>query len=893
MGASTLSFDGRNTAVPQAVTKLDASALQAQGLRATGTVAIIGSSEGGRPVTATLDVDDFIRLNDPAQIRDHFRSGDLFEGAAICFDPSPSEDVGGAQIVYAMKTDQSTQSTAVLANAIGDAQTVTSTQYGQFTTATSVNVEAATSAGRKVTVTFENTVETADNVGLVSGTSAAMFSLRYDEPTSGNGGWDTMTCDVLGPAAAGGIRCYASRAELGQNDEITTAAVGTLPVLMRSADGSDTTQTVTVYGEITGNVPARETRTLNGTTDVPFTTQFVEVFGATISAATAGNITIEDSGVPAVHATITAGTLTAGVVLARTMYVADTTLHFLVDGTSVQGVHLWGKAPNGQTQSSRVALTSAVALRPTTTWSEIDVIVMGDVEVARTVTIRSIAAETSNTGGQDTLAKAQAYFNGRQIVAASAGGTTSGFLFTMNTGSTAFLVADMDLTADGPTDIDGAAGGFTAINKAVEDFFDNQSELVTSARTAFVRKVYTLTVTTADAGTGAWTIAIDGTTLTYTSDASPTIAEITAGVAAVVNNNTTVKDYVTATATATTVVLTGVTPRSGDGFISVLTPQAGAGVWTQALTTAQSGSGQAPVVQSAPVFLAGGADVAETAADYTTALNRLRLIDINTIVVLSGDPAVHAAVDTHCAYMAGAGKSERDAVIGLSALDGSDLPTGVNPSKSSIKDQIFALNTRHIGAVAQSIVRASAATGLSATHLPWFYACAVAGIQAGTPGGTAQTRKLVKCTKFTQDSSWDPSQDADEMIRAGLMVLERHRTGFRIVRSVSTHLATSNLAFVERSTNEASNLIAFNFRTRLDAIVGQNGYSGTADAIKADARGVLNEMMETGEVAAWDKDTLKVSITGDRAPVSVQVSPAIPINFIPISIFLVPFSVAA
>ena len=243
--------------------------------------------------------------------------------------------------------------------------------------------------------------------------------------------------------------------------------------------------------------------------------------------------------------------------------------------------------------------------------------------------------------------------------------------------------------------------------------------------------------------------------------------------------------------------------------------------------------------------------------------------------------------------MAGAGKGERDLVIGLSALDSNNAPTGALPAKQSIKDQIIALNSRHARACAQSITRASAVDGASTVFPPWFAACLAAGSQAGTVPGTALTHKTVKVTKFAQDSSWDPAMDADEMVRAGLLVLERHRTGIRWIRNITTHLSTSNLAFVEASTNEATNVAVFNFRTRLEAFVGQTGFVGTADAIKSASRKVLDDLLTEGILAAWNAATLKVSIDGDKAFVSVEISPAVPINFVKITVHLVPLRIAA
>jgi len=61
-----------------------------------------------------------------------------------------------------------------------------------------------------------------------------------------------------------------------------------------SSAAGDTTQTLTIYGFLASGVAASEAKTLNGTTDVEFTTAFKHVTKATLSGTTTGNITVRE-----------------------------------------------------------------------------------------------------------------------------------------------------------------------------------------------------------------------------------------------------------------------------------------------------------------------------------------------------------------------------------------------------------------------------------------------------------------------------------------------------------------------------------------------------------------------------------------------------------------------
>ena len=291
-------------------------------------------------------------------------------------------------------------------------------------------------------------------------------------------------------------------------------------------------------------------------------------------------------------------------------------------------------------------------------------------------------------------------------------------------------------------------------------------------------------------------------------------------------------------------------------------------------------SGGAVTNTASPVFLTGGSEGVAQYSDWLTALNALKKVRVDTVVPLTNDPAVHAQVQAHCAYMGGAGKSERDGVVGIA-----DEVTGDLLTKSTVKSRIVDLNSRHLRATAQAIERYNVA-GERTEFGPQFEAAIVAGMQAGSPIGEPTTFKYANALSVRQHSSWNPVDDAEEMINAGLWFLEElDGVGKRNARNVTTHLTSNNIAYVEASVNEAANVASYNFRTNMEFAVGRRGFAGTINAAKGVALDSLGLLVD--ETVLVKYRSLDISLAVDVLAVSVEMAPVIGINFVPITIHLV------
>jgi hypothetical protein len=317
------------------------------------------------------------------------------------------------------------------------------------------------------------------------------------------------------------------------------------------------------------------------------------------------------------------------------------------------------------------------------------------------------------------------------------------------------------------------------------------------------------------------------------------------------------------------------------------------------LVTAAKGSvaSGSPDNTTAPVFLAGGHEGSSTPgqegvptttpSDWQGSLDLLKKIRVNTIVLLTSDPSIHAQGKTHCDYMAGVGRSERDLCVGLENSGMTDLPT-----KTEAKSQILTLNSRHVRATAQAIERYNTSNE-QVEFASSFTACIVAGMQAGSPVGTSLTNKVANIIKLRQDSSWNPTDDAEELINAGLFMFEQvDNVGRRCVRNITTHLSSSNIAYTEASVNEATNFSVYNFRTAMEIMVGKSGFAGTAVAAKGFAVNQLGLLIGVSLVA-WR--SLEIELIIDVLELAVEIAPVLPINFVKSILHLVsiPQSAAA
>lgn len=778
MAPTSIYFNGRLTRVAGSYSEVDASSLESIGLSASGYVACVGTALGGTPYDA-LDLNDIPgtiqKSTRPGKAAEYFQPGSVLRNAEdFLFSPSNEAEIAGAQRVYWVKVNSSTQSAATFDNADGPAATATSKDYGYHTTRINMTIGDGTNVGKKVIIVFDDTTETLDDIG-----GAGMFSVVYVAATPALG-FDTITLAVSATATLAAF----TRAQVGLDSDVTfQVALGgytSMQIELASSDAGDG-QTVTVYGVDESGDAIVEEMVVNGLSTVVSVDSFAEFHGARISAAPTGTVTIRNLAGGTTITTLTGAILTRGLGIGSNLVVGGGILTLVADGACTDAVTIVGRDNSGQVQAETVVMTGLVNVVTTGTWSYIDYISVGALGVGVIITISGTAATAPYTGGYDTLLKQADYYNSKD-----------GFTFTILSGQTSFLMSNMDIYT--ATNIKTVAATFGADLYLFITAINNGSDLVTMTREA-----------------GATGVPTNTTTAVY---------------------------------------LTG-------GHEGLATP----------------GSEGTPFTD---------------AADWQAAIDVLKRLYVNTIVVMTADPAVHAMLKSHNAYMCGAGRMERDGVVGL-------LNTGLTglASKAECKSQIIALNTRHLRAVAQQCERYNS-EGAKEKMDPYYTACIIAGMQAGSQVGQSLVHKYLNTLGIYSSSTVDPVDDAEDLIEMGLMFAQQvDGVGHRWARNITTHLTSSNMAYTEAHINEELNYSVYNFRTEMELMVSEKGFAGTVNAADGRARGKLTELMDEKVLNAWR--SLNISILADVMEVTAELSPMPSINFVKnyIHVYIAPVSAAA
>ena len=300
--ASAIFFGGRRINIPGAYSVIDASALAGLAPGAVGIVALLGTAEGGKPLTVDSAFSDATR---PETVLKRYRSGDLRTAGQFCFQPSTDPAIpGGCQRLVGVKVNPATQSALTLYDdqvipvAAAD---LLSADWGLFTSQTSIEVANGTNLGKKYTVVFEDKTEIFDDVG-----ASAVLDVLY---TSLGIGYNQV--NVLNTATQ--FRGAALKTTNGGDNEITQpVASGVLTIV--SSNAGDTTQLVTIYGFDGANVPFKETLALNGTTPVNGAVAPYRVTGVGMSATAVGTVSVTDPG-PNPIASLAPGITAQGLIL--------------------------------------------------------------------------------------------------------------------------------------------------------------------------------------------------------------------------------------------------------------------------------------------------------------------------------------------------------------------------------------------------------------------------------------------------------------------------------------------------------------------------------------------------------------------------------------------------
>ena len=928
--ASTIYFNGRTTATPGAYSQVDASGLAKIGLGASGIVACIGEAEGGEPSSV-------IGVTNPGRIYDTFRSGDLLEAGAILFDPSFDPDIpGGAQEIKFVKVNPATQSSKTFQKSGVDQMTITSVDYGLFTTRINVDISSGTTKGKAITVVLDDTEEAWDDIG-----GDAVFTAQYNSALSGKA--TTMTMDVhtsngvradFTKDASGLFASYTGTlsAISGLDGDQDNPVVAGDTVSVVSSDAGDT-MNVTVYGIDNGtSLPATEVLTLNGTTPVAGARAWAVVHGAIADSAPTGTVTFSRSTGPLqIFQIDAASTYTGGCghVWTSAIEAAGEIINLVGDTAAVtQDVLIVGTDSGGSPQLEEVTMNGTTPVPTTSSWGSVIAIFLGYVAAARSVAVSGHLLNSGDTltvvsdsvadtmavtlYGLDSGGAAQSEsitLNGTTPVAGTAtwskllGVDTNSAAGTLTVTASTGTLTVATLAAQGIVevdDVDVASAALSAVGDAASVTQDILLIGLDASGSAQVEKI-TMNGTTLVAGTSTWS-ELTGIAVLHVAAARKVTASGQVFDLPITSHDTIGKivDAIEAMSGWTASLSSGdadtfditdmdhyddeAVLASAGSFLATLYRMIEVLNNESALVTAARATGAtaAPDNTAIAVYLTGGVEGTTSFTHWQTALDLLRDVRVNTIVALTNDSAVHAAVRAHCVYAAGAGQSERDAVLGADEAE----------TLANLKSQSIALNTRHCRYAIHNVTRYNT-EGTEESFPPYIgAACIAAGMQAGSSVGTSLTHKYLNVIEVTgNDSEYTIRDNADELIQAGLLAVEYvPNVGYRWLRNVTSYQIDDNTAYTEASVNEAANYAIYEFRRRFEAVVGKKGHARTVNQALADAIAILGVLVDEEILTNWQN--LTIDLSGDVMTVDVEIAPIVPVNFVKITAHLVSSSLS-
>ena len=304
--------------------------------------------------------------------------------------------------------------------------------------------------------------------------------------------------------------------------------------------------------------------------------------------------------------------------------------------------------------------------------------------------------------------------------------------------------------------------------------------------------------------------------------------------------------------------------------------------------TRVNGAGKPPTLVDW-TFMSAGSDGLTTFNDWATAFEVLQTVDVQWVTPISGDPAIHALADTHASYMSDVALRERRVICG----------TVLNTTDLQAVDAAKALNSKrtslvHIGHYNFDPL------GKLVLYPAYMTAALISGAFSGVNPGTPLTNKAIKVRGLERNLR-NPT-DTDVLINGGVFCVEKTDDAYKVVKSISTWLNDRNYAKVEQSTGWALDFTARRVREALDVLRGAKGGPISLQRAISITESELRELAKAepqgpgvlvGDSQSPAYRNISAELAGDVLRVQFECSPAIPVNYVLVSIFAVPYSGAA
>lgn len=307
----------------------------------------------------------------------------------------------------------------------------------------------------------------------------------------------------------------------------------------------------------------------------------------------------------------------------------------------------------------------------------------------------------------------------------------------------------------------------------------------------------------------------------------------------------------------------------------------------EGFVTATRASGAQALPANLPyTYLTGGSDGITTMTEWQQAFDALQKEDVQWLVAVSPNPAIHAMASSHVDYMSNIARLERRAIVGMD-VNTADADA-IAAAKLLNSDRI---SLTHIGYYDYND------KGILTLYPAYILAGLLGGMVSGVNPGTPLTNKSIKVRGL--ERKLQNPVETDQLILGGVLAVEETTFGFKVVKSISTWLINENYNRVEISTGAAVDYVSRAVRNALDPLRGSKASPILLSEAVSRAETALLELSKPEPmgigVLVGDKvnppfKNIIASIEGDVLRVEFQCSPVLPINYILVAIHAVPWS---
>jgi hypothetical protein len=270
--------------------------------------------------------------------------------------------------------------------------------------------------------------------------------------------------------------------------------------------------------------------------------------------------------------------------------------------------------------------------------------------------------------------------------------------------------------------------------------------------------------------------------------------------------------------------------------------------------------------------LVGGSTAVGDAADWVDCLDELKLYNIDGVVPLSTDAAVHTSLLAHCVYMQGNGANDRQGFFGAGSLE----------SFSALQARVVALGTGFADVLTpfcdDSYI--TTYTGSAKWFGPEYTALQGAAIAVGNLRSSL-TRKKVRSLATRRNTALMTKASEEDLIRIGYTILTTPPGGVpQVLRWVTAWLEDESDILTDGAAVR-SRMIAYKaLRAGLAPLIGTLGTTATRALIETRVSEIMDQLVRNGEITRWLSDTLTVSQSGNTWLVGLEFQPTTTVLFI-------------